>query len=63
MTTTAKSGFIEVNKGFPPMSAEPEIYLTIWGSVQQDLFLTLHLSFCFISTAAQIAMFLVEIHG
>lgn len=38
MTTAAKSDFIEVNRGFPPMSAEPEIYLIMWGSVQQDLF-------------------------
>lgn len=29
MTRAAKSGFIEVNKGFPPMSAEPEFYLII----------------------------------
>lgn len=63
MITAGKSGFIGANKGFPPMSAEPEIHLIIWGPVQQDLFLHLHPFFCFISTVAQIAVFLAEIHG
>lgn len=58
VTTVARSDSTQVNISLPPMSVEPEFYLIIWGSIQQDLFQNLWPHFSFISINTLMAKFL-----